>query len=222
MASRKMFPDSVIPTPTSGLTAHGLIVSAADTQHRDEKMDVSFALGVPPEVQKELEARVDKGETISPQELKTKYAVDSAATDALQTWLKKQGFTITQVTPDRHHLRQCSGLAGRGEPWRAHGAGNTGGPDVHGDIDVLMPTGGRRWCGGEYWWAATLPASPQASPLAHAGEVGGGRGAGYRQRAALSGSGNPEGLWRRGAGPERERDRRDCHPDRYGPLDTDL
>jgi kumamolisin len=101
MANRKMFPDSVIPIPTSGVTAHGLIVSAADPQHRDEKMDISLSLGVPTALQKELEARVDKGETISPQELKTKYAVDPAAADALETWLKKEGFTITEVTPDR-------------------------------------------------------------------------------------------------------------------------
>jgi kumamolisin len=101
MANRKMFPDSVIPIPTSGVTAHGLIVSAAEPQHRDEKMDISFSLGVPPALQKELEARVDKGETISPQELKTKYAVDPAAADALETWLKKESFTITEVTPDR-------------------------------------------------------------------------------------------------------------------------
>lgn len=101
MTDRKMFPNSVVPIPTSGVTANGLIASAADPRHRDEKMDVSFALGVPPDVQKELEARVDKGETISPQELKTKYAVDTTAAGALESWLKKEGFTITLVTPDR-------------------------------------------------------------------------------------------------------------------------
>src|SRR4051812_25710577 len=101
MTDRKMFPNSVVPIPSSGVTAHGLIASAAEPRHRDEKMDVSFALAVPPDVQKELEARVDKGETISPQELQTKYAVESAAAGALESWLKKEGFTITQVTPDR-------------------------------------------------------------------------------------------------------------------------
>jgi kumamolisin len=101
MPNRKMFPDSVIPIPTSGVTAQGLIVNAAEAQHRDEKMDVSFSLGLPPALQKELEDRVDKGETISPQELKTKYAVDPAAANTLETWLKKEGFTITEVTPDR-------------------------------------------------------------------------------------------------------------------------
>jgi kumamolisin len=101
MTDRKMFPNSVIPIPTSGVTAHGLIASAADPRHREEKMDVSFSLSVPPEVQKELEARVDKGETISPQELKTKYAVDSNAASSLAAWLKKEGFAVTEVTPDQ-------------------------------------------------------------------------------------------------------------------------
>lgn len=101
MSNRKMFPNSVIPIPASGVTAHGLIASGADARHRDEKMDVSFSLSVPPDLQKELQARVDKGETISAQELKTKYTVDPAAAGALETWLKNEGFTITQVTPDR-------------------------------------------------------------------------------------------------------------------------
>jgi kumamolisin len=96
-----MFPDSVIPIPPSGVTPDGLIVNAAEPHRRAEKMDVSFSLGVPPALEKELEERVDKGETISPQELKTKYAVDPAVADALETWLKKEGFTITEVTPDR-------------------------------------------------------------------------------------------------------------------------
>ncbi len=101
MPDRKMFPNSVVPIPTSGATLTGLIVNAADSRHLAEKMDVSFSLGVPPALQKELEQRVDKGETISPQELKTKYAVDPATADALESWLKKEGFTITEVSPDR-------------------------------------------------------------------------------------------------------------------------
>ena len=48
MANRKMFPDSIIPCPTSGVTAHGMTVNAADPQHRAEKMDVSFSLGFRP------------------------------------------------------------------------------------------------------------------------------------------------------------------------------
>ncbi|UFZ08024.1 hypothetical protein LQG66_17750 [Bradyrhizobium ontarionense] len=101
MSNRKMFPNSVIPIPASGVTARGLIASGSDARHRDEKMDVSFSLGVPPNLQKELQARVNKGETISAEELKTKYAADPAAAGALETWLKNEGFTITQVSPDR-------------------------------------------------------------------------------------------------------------------------
>jgi kumamolisin len=83
------------------MTAHGMMVNAAEPYHRAENMDLSFSLGLPPGVEKELEERVDKGEVISPDEMKTKYSVDAATADALETWLKSEGFTITEVTPDR-------------------------------------------------------------------------------------------------------------------------
>jgi len=102
MPNRKMFPDSIIPMPASpGVTAHGLTVNAAESHHRAEKMDISFSLSLPPALEKELEERVDKGDVISPDEMKTKYSVDAATANALQTWLKSEGFTITEVAPDR-------------------------------------------------------------------------------------------------------------------------
>ena len=82
------------------MTAQGLTVNAADPQHRAEKVDLSFSLGLAPEVEKELEERVDKGEVISPDEMKTKYSADPVAANQLQDWLKSQGFTITEVSPD--------------------------------------------------------------------------------------------------------------------------
>src|SRR4029077_3107161 len=66
-----------------------------------EKMDISFSLSLPPALEKELEERVDKGDVISPDEMKTEYSVDAATANALQTWLKSEGFTITEVAPDR-------------------------------------------------------------------------------------------------------------------------
>src|SRR6516164_11169191 len=102
MPNRKMFPDSIIPVPASpGVTAHGLTVNAAESHHRADKMDISFSLSLPPALEKELEERVDKGDVISPDEMKTKYSVDAATANALETWLKREGFTITEVTPDR-------------------------------------------------------------------------------------------------------------------------
>lgn len=101
MASRKMFPESVIPIPHSGVTAPGLIVNSAQPLERDETMDVSFSLGLSPALQTELESHIDNGETISPQDLTTKYAVDQETANALEAWLKGEGFTIDQVTPDR-------------------------------------------------------------------------------------------------------------------------
>jgi kumamolisin len=102
MPNRKMFPESIIPIPAGpGVTAQGMTINAAQPHDRDEKMDLSFSLSLPPAVKKELEERVDKGEVISPDEMKTKYSVDAATANALENWLKSQGFTITEATPDR-------------------------------------------------------------------------------------------------------------------------
>jgi kumamolisin len=102
MPNRKMFPDSVIPIPASpGVTAHGMTVNPAEPHHRAENMDLSFSIGLPPAVEKDLEERVDRGDVISPDDMKTKYSVDAATANALETWLKGEGFTITEMTPDR-------------------------------------------------------------------------------------------------------------------------
>lgn len=101
MSDRKMFRESVVPLPTSpGVTANGMIISAAEPWHRAETMDVSFALSPPADREKELKERVAKGEVISPEEMKTKYGVDPGSVSALEAWLRKEGFTITEVTSD--------------------------------------------------------------------------------------------------------------------------
>ncbi len=48
----------------------------------------------------ELEARVAKGEIISPAEMKEKYSGNVTNFDSLVTWLKKQGFKITNTSED--------------------------------------------------------------------------------------------------------------------------
>jgi kumamolisin len=101
MPNRKMFPDSVIPLPAgAGVTPQGLTVNAAQPHHRSETMDLSFTIGVPPAAEKELEERVEKGDVISPEELKAKYSADPAAANTLQTWLKGEGFTVKEVSAD--------------------------------------------------------------------------------------------------------------------------
>jgi Pro-kumamolisin, activation domain len=99
--TEKIFPDSVIPVLTSVVTLHGMIVNAAEQSHRAEQMDISFSLALPPTIQKELEERVDHGDVSSPEEMQKKYSADAPTADALQAWLKSEGFTITEVTPDR-------------------------------------------------------------------------------------------------------------------------
>lgn len=101
MPDRKMFTDSVVPLPAGpGPTPHGLIVNAADPQHRTEIMHLHFSLSPPQALQKELEERIAKGEVIPIEEQEEKYGADAASANALVDWLKSQGFTVSQVTPD--------------------------------------------------------------------------------------------------------------------------
>jgi kumamolisin len=101
MPGRKMFPNSVIPLPASpGLATHGLIVGAAEPKHRAETMQLHFSLGIPEAARQELEERVANGEVIPFDEQAAKYGADPAAADALVDWLKGEGFTVSEVTPD--------------------------------------------------------------------------------------------------------------------------
>ncbi len=100
MSDRKVFSDSVTALPDEGLTAHGLMVAAAQPEHRKEKMKLLFSLAIPASTQADLEARVAKGEVVPPDELNRKYAADAGGRKALEAWLKTQGYKVTNTTPD--------------------------------------------------------------------------------------------------------------------------
>ena len=63
MADRKVFRDSVTPLPDqAGITEHGLMVQAAEPQHRAETMTLLFSMAISQDAQAQLKARVAKGE----------------------------------------------------------------------------------------------------------------------------------------------------------------
>src|SRR5262245_36699022 len=100
MADRKVFTDSVTALPDQGPTAHGLMVNAAKPENRKEKMTLLFSVSIPAASQAELEKRVASGEVVPVQELNKKYAPDAADIKNLVSWLKNQGYKITQVSKD--------------------------------------------------------------------------------------------------------------------------
>jgi kumamolisin len=63
-------------------------------------MKVLFSLAMPQAAQSELEQRVSRGELVSFQDLKQRYAPKSSDVDTLAAWLKEQGFKIIQIAPD--------------------------------------------------------------------------------------------------------------------------
>jgi kumamolisin len=94
MTGRKVFTDSVIELPMQlGPTANGLLVNTAKPENKKEQMDLLFSLQIPSKA--ELEQRVAAGETVSAQDLATKYTPKASDIDALKTWLTKQGFKVT-------------------------------------------------------------------------------------------------------------------------------
>jgi kumamolisin len=101
MNGRKVFHDSVVPIPVqTGLTPNGLMVNEASAPHLDEPMTVHFSLALPPEAESSLEEKVARGETVPSEALHRDYNVKQADADALVAWLKGQGFTIDDISPD--------------------------------------------------------------------------------------------------------------------------
>jgi len=101
MPDRKLFANSVTPLPAQeGMTTNGLLVNAAGSEDKDEKMTILFSLSTPPGAEAELEGRVASGETVPLEELADKYAPVPDDRDRLVAWLKGEGFEIVKVSQD--------------------------------------------------------------------------------------------------------------------------
>ena len=101
MNERKVFQDSVVPIHVEqGLTLNGLMVGETTAEHRAEKMTLHFALEMPAEAQADLEAKVARGEVVSPEELQQNYGPAKDSVKKLETWLKREGFEILTVPHD--------------------------------------------------------------------------------------------------------------------------
>ncbi len=101
MSDRRVFHDSVVPLPVqTGLTPNGLMVQQVDDSHRDEPMMVHFSLALPAEAEADLEDKVARGETIAPESIHQEYGASKSDADSLVRWLKDNGYTIDDVSPD--------------------------------------------------------------------------------------------------------------------------
>ena len=101
MAARKMFHDSVVPIPVeSGPAPRGLVVQAATDAQKAEPLRLHFSLALPAETERELEEKVARGEIVLLDELHGKYGAHRADVDALVVWLKANGYTIDEISPD--------------------------------------------------------------------------------------------------------------------------
>jgi len=100
MAGRKVFHDSIVSIPVdSGPTASGLMIQPAAERSKTEPMRLHFSLALHADAERELEDKVARGESVPVESLES-YGAKPGEVDALVTWLKKQGFTIDEVSPD--------------------------------------------------------------------------------------------------------------------------
>jgi kumamolisin len=99
MDERKVFKDSVTELPAQpGPTVHGLMVTQAKTETRNEKMELLFSLEMPS--LQDLEKRVAAGEIVTRDELGQKYAPKKSDLETLKSWLTSQGFEVTGESPN--------------------------------------------------------------------------------------------------------------------------
>jgi kumamolisin len=90
----KIFTNSIVPLPP-----HGPLESLSlSNEAKQRRLAIHFSLET--RNQDEKEARVLKGELISPTEMKEKYSGSEKDFGTLVAWLKSQGFQITRTTPD--------------------------------------------------------------------------------------------------------------------------
>ncbi len=101
MEQRKVFSDSVVELPDQpGVTQTGMKINLKTPAQGSETMLVSFSLNPSEEATQRLEALVAGGQTVTPQQLRTDYAVAPSELAPLLDWLKGQGYAIDHVAQD--------------------------------------------------------------------------------------------------------------------------
>ena len=93
-------PESLRKQRDASAPPSGLHVAAAEVSHDNDTMQILFSLPIPPDAKARLEAKVARGEVVSPQELERDYSAKAADADKLVAWLKEQGFDVTHITPN--------------------------------------------------------------------------------------------------------------------------
>ena len=95
--ARKLFANSVTPLH---LHPDVRVAPQFELSHNNDTMQILFSLPIPPDAKARLEAKVARGEVVSPQELERDYSAKAADADKLVAWLKEQGFEVTHITPN--------------------------------------------------------------------------------------------------------------------------
>jgi kumamolisin len=101
----KHFDNSIIKLPTEAQPTYAALSDDA----LQRKMVLHFALET--NNVRELEARVARGDIVSPAEMKEKYSGSEKYFNQLVTWLKGEGFHITKTSPDHTNVYASATVA---------------------------------------------------------------------------------------------------------------
>jgi hypothetical protein len=139
---RTLFPDSVKEVQEGPAVLRGAVVARTDLSSDERAASMAFEVGLRMRNFDEMQARIARGELISPAEKAARYFPLAADHDKVVQWLKEQGLEVTRT--DDNHL----GVFGRGS------------------VDAVAAAFGVTFArvtaddGGEYTSAVTSPSLP--------------------------------------------------------------
>ena len=104
---RKSFPHSVVKLPTEpGITPSGLIVHAAEPEHKEDKLEILFSFAIPAEARAELAKRVANGEVVQIQETGQPGVrlVNNISNDGIRHFQVGKGEAVITATDAAHNV----------------------------------------------------------------------------------------------------------------------
>ena len=108
IGGRTVFPDSVREVPEGPAVIRGAVVARTDLSENERAASMPFEVGLRMRNFDEMQARIARGELISPGEKAARYFPLASDHDRVVQWLKAQGLEVTRT--DDNHL----GVFGRG------------------------------------------------------------------------------------------------------------
>ena len=90
----KTYTNGIINLPAVGENTKWGVVETLKPEHYNNEIDIQFYFDIDTSKQTELETRVNNGEIISFNEMRSKYSPDQTQVNELIKWLNNNGFLL--------------------------------------------------------------------------------------------------------------------------------